>query len=152
VSITLGKISLSRLEGVHPNLVRVVKRAALIATPAQDFMVIQGLRTREEMCVNYGKGRTAAQCIAKGVPASYAQPKAAKVTWLNNPFASNHGKKVDGWGHAVDLGPYPLDWNDAAGFKALAALMFAAAQQEAVSITWGGSWQTSPDLPHYELA
>ena len=49
-------------------------------------MVLEGVRSREQCMVNYGKGRTVAQCTAKGIPAKYAQPKLNKVTWLNNPF------------------------------------------------------------------
>jgi len=41
MSITLGSRSLSRLEGVHPDLVRVVKRAA--ASSDLDFTVLEGL-------------------------------------------------------------------------------------------------------------
>lgn len=150
--ITLGARSLAKLAGVHPDLVRVIKRAALLATPAQDFTVLEGVRSREQMCINYGKGRTAAQCEAKGVPGKYAQPALAKVTWLNNPFLSKHGVHADGFGHAVDLAPWPIDWNDAARFKALSAVMLSAAHQEGVSVVWGGSWAASPDTPHYELA
>lgn len=150
--ITLGTRSLNNLRGVHPDLVRVIKRAASIATPAQDFTVIEGVRTREQMCVNYGKGRTAAQCVAKGVPAQYANPTLAKVTWLNNPFASNHGVKADGYGHACDIMPYPIDWNDVKRIMALVALMKDAAKAEGVAIVCGADWDTSPDLDHFELA
>lgn len=146
MTIILGARSLSRLEGVHPDLVRVVKRAALLATPEQDFTVLQGLRTREECCVNYGKGRTAAECIAKGVPASYAQPHELKVTWLADPFKSKH---VDG--KAVDLAPWPIDWHDMGRFKALATLMRSAAHQEGVAIVCGIDWVKSPDPGHFEL-
>lgn len=151
MSIVLGKTSLSRLAGVHPELIRVVKRAALIALPSQDFMVIQGVRTRQQMAENYGKGRTVSECLAKGVPAECAKPKEAKVTWLRDPYKSNHGAQGDGYGHAVDLGPYPLDWNDLEGFRELSRVMLSAAQQEGVEIVWGGTW-TTPDAPHYELA
>lgn len=150
--IILGQRSLARLQGVHPDLVRVVKRAALLATPQQDFTVLEGVRTREQMCINWGKGRTVAQCIAKGVPGSYAQPSVAKVTWLNNPFSSNHAAKADGYGHAVDLAPYPIDWNDLARFKAMGALIKAAAHQEGVAVVYGGDWVKSKDWPHVELA
>lgn len=150
--ITLGNTSLSRLEGVHPDLVRVVKHAAAIATKEQDFTVVQGVRTHDECCVNWGKGRSASECEAKGVPSSYALPSVGKVTWLANPFASNHAVKADHFGHAVDLAPYPIDWNDAARFKALAVLMKQAAQAEGVAIEWGGDWTTTKDLPHFEMA
>ena len=45
MSFVLGRRSLARLEGVHPDLVAVVKRAIEI-TP-QDFAVLEGLRTKE---------------------------------------------------------------------------------------------------------
>ncbi|WOF43759.1 M15 family metallopeptidase [Sphingopyxis indica] len=160
MAITLGQRSLSRLVGVHPDLVRVVKRAAAMATPAEDFTVLEGVRSREQMCINYGKGRTAAQCEAKGVPGKYAQPRAAKVTWLNNPFASNHRKMFDGFGHAVDLAPWPIDWNDLKRFDAVAHLMLRAATIEGVPIRWGADWDQDgkprergeSDSPHFELA
>jgi peptidoglycan L-alanyl-D-glutamate endopeptidase CwlK len=139
------------MQGVHPDLIRVIKRAAMLADPIHDFTVIEGVRTREQMCVNYGKGRTAAQCVAKGVPANYAQPKLAKVTWLNDPFKSNHGVHADGYGHACDIMPFPIDWNDLTRIKALGALMLSASHQEGVPIVWGGNW-TKPDWDHFELA
>lgn len=151
MSITLGPRSLSRLAGVHPDLVRVVKRAAEMAHPAEDFTIIQGVRTKQEMYANYGKGRTIAECVAKGVPASYANPTARKVTWLNDPLMSNHRLHPDGYGHAVDLAPYPIDWNDIGRFKDLVALMRKAAIDEGVRIRCGADFKT-PDLPHFELA
>jgi peptidoglycan L-alanyl-D-glutamate endopeptidase CwlK len=150
--ITLGNRSLAHMQGVHPDLVRVIQRAAALATTAQDFTVIEGVRSREQMCVNYGKGRSAAQCEAKGVPGNYAQPTLAKVTWLNDPFKSNHGQKADGYGHACDIMPYPIDWNDTKRIMALVALMKRAAAAEKVAIICGADWDTSPDLDHFELA
>lgn len=150
--ITLSARSLSRLDGVHPDLVRVIKRAALLATPEQDFLILEGVRSRDQMAVNYGKGRTAAQCLAKGVPAKYAKPTEAKVTWLSDPYASNHGIQKDGLGHAIDGAPYPAVWDATpAQWRAYGALMKAAAHQEGVKIVWGGDWK-SPDRPHIELA
>lgn len=152
MSIILGARSLASMAGVHPDMNRVLHRAADMATPAEDFTVIEGVRSREDMCVNYGKGRTIAQCTAKGVPGSYARPTLAKVTWLNDPFKSNHGVKSDGFGHAVDAMPYPIDWNDTARIHALVALMKRAAAAEGVAIVCGADWASSPDLDHFELA
>ena len=157
--ITLSKLSLSRMEGLHPDLRRVISYAANIAEPHEDFMVIEGVRSRENMMVNYGKGRTAAQLAAKGIPASFAQPGAAKVTWLNDPFASNHRVQRDGFGWAVDLAPWPIDWNDSKRFEKLALLMFRAAAAEKVHIRWGRDWDEDgryeekgeTDGPHFEL-
>ena len=148
----LSKLSLGRLEGVNPELVKVVKRAIEI-TP-QDFMVVEGVRSKEQCYINYGKGRTVAQCTAKGVPAKYAQPKLAKVTWLNNPLSSKHVS-----GKAVDLVPYPVNWNDLTKFDQVAKAMFAAAKELGVSIRWGADWDNDGnyrekgeyDSPHFEL-
>jgi len=148
--ITLGTRSQAAMRGVHPDLIRVIKRAASIATPSQDFTVLEGVRTREQMAVNYGKGRTAEQCETKGVPGHYAQPTLAKVTWLNDPFKSNHGQKADGFGHAADIMPYPIDWKDMARIRALVALMKQAAKLENVPLVCGADWST-PDLDHFEL-
>ena len=159
MAIILGQRSLSRLDGVHPDLVRVVKRAAAMATADEDFTVLEGVRSKEKMCVNYGKGRTGAQCEAKGVPASYAKPGEAKVTWLSNPFLSNHRRMADGYGRAVDLAPFPVDWKNLGRFDRLAKLMFRAASIEGVAIRWGADWDEDgrprergeSDSPHFEL-
>jgi len=149
--INLSPRSLTAMQGIHPDLARVIRRAASIATPAQDFTVLEGLRSRETMASNYGKGRTAAECTAKGVDPKYAQPSLAKVTWLNDPFKSNHGQKADGYGHACDIMPYPIDWHDMTRIHALVALMKEAAALEKVAIVCGADWST-PDLDHFELA
>lgn len=159
MAITLGQRSLSRLDGVHPDLVRVVHTAAAMARAEEDFSVLEGVRTVQQMYINYGKGRTAAQCKAKGVPAEYAQPGVAKVTWLANPLLSNHRRRADGFGRAVDLAPFPIDWNDHGRFDRLANLMFRAASIEGVAIRWGADWDRDgrarergeSDSPHFEL-
>lgn len=140
----LSKRSLERLNGVDDKLVKVIKRA--IEKSRQDFSVTEGLRSHEQCCINYGKGRTAAQCTAKGVPARYAQPAASKVTWLNDPFKSKHAD-----GKAVDLVPYPVDWNDLNKFAAIAQAMKQAARELNISIQWGGDWKVNKDYPHFEL-
>ncbi|KJV42338.1 M15 family metallopeptidase [Brevundimonas sp. KM4] len=147
---TLSKRSTDALIGVEPRLVRVVKRA--ITHTTQDFVVIQGVRTKEQMWENYGKGRTVAQCAAKGVPAIYAKPALRKVTFLNNPLASNHRVHADGFGHAVDIVPFPVDWDTEKKFADIAAAMKRAAHLEGVKIAWGGDWTGGiRDLPHFEL-
>jgi len=158
MAYSLGLRSLAELEGVHPVLVRVVKRA-IILTP-QDFMVVQGCRTKEEMWANWGKGRTKAQCAAKSVPIKYAMPGEAKVTWLNDPLMSNHRVMPDGWGHAVDLGVYPYRQNeDPEKYRALWKAMSAAAAAEGAKVRAGIDWDADgilmekgeSDLGHYEL-
>ena len=140
----LSERSLKSLEGVDPNLVRIVKRA--IEITEQDFIVIEGLRTKEQMMINYGKGRTASQLAVHGIPASYAKPKEAKVTWLNDPFASNHAK-----GKAVDIVPAPVTWDDISKFKKINEAMQVAAKEFGIKLSYGGDW-TKKDYPHWELA
>lgn len=54
MTYALGKRSLERLVGVHPDLVRVVKRA--IELTDHDFSVIEGLRTIETQRAYVAKG------------------------------------------------------------------------------------------------
>lgn len=152
MAFNLSQKSLDKLVGVDERLQRVVKRA--IQLTKQDFMVLEGVRTREQCMINYGNGRTVAQCVAKGVPAQYANPNAAKVTWLNNPFASKHCD-----GKAVDLVPYPVDWNDLKKFDAIAKAMLQAAKELGIPIRWGADWNSNgrprekgeTDSPHFEI-
>ena len=139
----LSERSLKSLEGVNPNLVKIVERA--IELTEQDFLVLEGVRSKEQCYINYGKGRTVAQCSAKGVPIKYAQPSLSKVTWLNNPLASKHVT-----GDAVDLVPYPINWNTISKFTTISKAMKQAAKELGVDLEWGGDW-TKKDYPHFEL-
>lgn len=140
------------LVGVDPKLVAVVRRA-LQLSPV-DFMVVEGVRSREQCMINYGKGRNAAQLKAKGIPSTYAKPGLAQVTWLANPFASKHCE-----GKAVDLLPAPFDWKDTKPFDQVAKAMFAAAKELGVKIRWGADWDADgnprekgeSDSPHFEI-
>ena len=143
MTYTLSKRSLGSLESVDPRLVSIAKRAIKITQ--QDFVIIEGLRTREQMKINYGKGRTVAELAKHGIEAKYAKPKEAKVTWLNNPFASNHAS-----GKAIDVVPYPVDWNDIGKFRTIADAFKQAARELGVSMVWGGDW-TKKDYPHFEV-
>ncbi|ULJ64165.1 M15 family metallopeptidase [Wielerella bovis] len=121
MSYFLGKTSLKRLEGVHPDLVKVVKRAIELTT--QDFTVHEGLRTLER------------QRILKKQGASQT---------LN----SKHLEQRDGFGHAVDLLPWgDFDGNGTseitwewAHFYPIAAAMQQAAKELNIKVRWGGAW------------
>ena len=139
----LSERSLNSLKGVNPSLVKVVERA--IELTEQDFLVLEGVRSKEQCYINYGKGRTVAQCSAKGVPTKYAQPSLSKVTWLNNPLASKHVTD-----DAVDLVPSPIDWNTISKFTTISKAMKQAAKELGVDLEWGGDW-TKKDYPHFEL-
>lgn len=159
--ILLSKQSLERLHTCKPALREVIIEAANTAPPELDFKVLEGVRTREQMMINYGKGRSVQQVMAKGIPAGYARPRDRKVTWLNNPFASSHAADpVDGLSKAVDIAPYPIDWNDSERFNKLAEHVLATAKKLSVRLRWGRDWNMNgryeekgeTDGPHFELA
>jgi peptidoglycan L-alanyl-D-glutamate endopeptidase CwlK len=139
VKYSLSRRSLGRLEDVHPDMVLVVKRAIEISE--QDFMVLEGVRTPERQRELYAQGRTAPGQI---------------VTWT---LKSNHFVQDDGYGHAVDLVPFPVDWADSKKFDAIAEAMFAASEELRVPIRWGRDWNQNgkpgekgeSDSPHFEL-
>ena len=54
-------------------------------------------------------------------------------------------------GHAVDMVPYPVDWEDLERFDQMAKAMKAAAEELDISIVWGGDWKSFYDAPHFEL-
>lgn len=144
MAYVLSKRSLNSIANVDSRLAAVAKRA--IEITEQDFVIIEGERSREQMMINYGKGRTAAQIARKGIPAKYARPNDRKVTWLNDPFASNHAK-----GKAIDVVPYPVDWDDLNKFRAIATAFKAAAKELGVPLEWGGDWKKTKDYPHFEV-
>jgi peptidoglycan L-alanyl-D-glutamate endopeptidase CwlK len=159
-----GKGSLARMEGLHPDLVKVLNH--YIEISKIDSTIIEGVRSDEQCYINFGKGRTPAQCTAVGCPGKYANPHAPKVTWVGHPLSSNHRKKADGFGHAVDMYPYPVSLVLGAKakdyeplFDQMAKDMFQAAKDVGVSIRWGADWDLDniphergeTDNPHFEL-
>lgn len=136
---SFGERSLKNMEGVHPKLVRVLKLA--ITKSKVDFMVIEGVRSLERQKQLYAQGRTAPGKI---------------VTWTLN---SNHFKKGDGFGHAVDILPAPYDWKDPAPFDEVYRAMMGASSELGVPIRSGMDWDRDgklreakeTDSPHYEL-
>lgn len=130
----LSQRSKDRLLGVDSRLVAVVHRAIQISEV--DFSVLEGLRTVERQRELYAQGRTTPGKI---------------VTWTMK------SKHIDG--KAVDLVPYPLDWNNLAKFDLIAEAMKAAANELGVNIRWGADWNQNgkprekgeTDSPHFEV-
>ena len=62
-------------------------------------------------------------------------------------------------GKAVDVAPYPIDWNDRERFTYFAGFVQGIASQKGFNIRWGGDWDQDKDLkdnsfddlPHFEL-
>lgn len=87
----------------------------------QDYAVIEGVRNIERQRELYRKG-------------------ASKT--LNSRHLT---------GHAVDMVPWPVDWNDLERFKVVSEAMKAAAEELNIPIVWGGDWKSFYDGPHFEL-
>lgn len=123
----LSQTSLSKLEGVHPDLVKVIKKA-ITMTPI-DFRVIEGKRTLARQ----------KELVARG---------ASKTMNSRHLVASN------GFAHAVDIVPLEPDgdpswaWPD---YYPLAKAVKAAAAELEVPIEWGGDWKSFKDGPHWQL-
>ena len=121
MSIILGQRSLSRLEGVHPDLVRVVKKAAAMSD--LDFTVLEGLRTVERQKVLFASGATKT---------------------MNSRHITGHAVDL-----APMLGGQ-ISW-DWPLYARLSKIVKAAAAAEKVPLQWGGDWRTFKDGPHWEL-
>tara|TARA_R110002051_G_scaffold324738_1_gene423377 strand:+ start:745 stop:1140 length:396 start_codon:yes stop_codon:yes gene_type:complete len=60
---------------------------------------------------------------------------------------------------AVDVAPYPINWNDRERFTYFAGYVVGIALQMGLKIRWGGDWDMDTqvkdnnfdDLPHFEL-
>lgn len=123
----LSQRSLTRLAGVHPDLVAIVKLA--IQRTAVDFTVVEGVRTVAQQREN----------VAKGV---------------SQTMASYHLPQADGLGHAVDLAPLvggAIPWKDLDQFRRLAEVVKACAAELGVPIEWGGDWKSFYDGPHFQI-
>lgn len=141
-----GSFSKSNLVNVHPKLVRVANRVVLV----WDNTITDGARTVAEQRQN----------VAKGV---------------SKTMDSKHIIQPDGFAHALDANPYPVNWdaiqrgynavkNATGGMEVLEMYAFAAffdgcAWGMGINLRSGYDWntnrqfedQTFLDLPHHEL-
>jgi len=116
--------STRNLVGVHPDLVAIVRRAAVMVAERDDglgLVVTEGLRStlRQAELVKAGASRT-----------------------MNSRHLT---------GHAVDLAATvgnQIRW-DWPLYDTLAKVMKASAQ--GIPLVWGGDWKSLRDGPHYEL-
>lgn len=117
----LSQRSRDRMKGVNPLLVRVVERAIEI-TPL-DFMITEGLRTRERQAqlVKAGASKTMNSRHITGHAIDFAVLVEGSVRW-----------------------DWPLYVKVGQAFK-------QAASELGVSIVWGGDWPKFRDGPHVEL-
>jgi len=118
---TLSTRSLDRLNGVHPDLVRVVKLA--IQLSEIDFAVLEGVRTKER------------QALLKTIGASQT---------LNSRHLTGHAVDLGALLNKEVRWDWPL-------YHKIAKAMKQAATDLNVPIVWGGSWVKFRDGPHFEL-
>ena len=98
-----------------------------------DCTVIQGHRGKEEQNKYFDEGKS-------------------KVKYPNGRHNANPS-------NAVDVVPYPIDWEDTDRMYYFAGFVKGLAAQMAIPIRWGGDWNNNTevkdtnfkDLPHFEL-
>ena len=52
---------------------------------------------------------------------------------------------------AVDVAPWPLDWNNKQSFVELANVVLTKAKELGIEVRWGGHFRSFFDGPHFEL-
>jgi len=119
--------SFERLNECHPLLKRVMHSAIEVC----DFSVICGYRGEEAQNEAYKNGHS-------------------RLQWPK----SKHNKSPS---EAVDIVPYPIDWDDIDRFRDLASVIkvhwdkIPIAEREGLELHWGGDWEKFKDFPHWEL-
>ena len=126
---SFGIASIARLDTCHIDLQQICE----LVIPNYDFSILEGFRSnaRQDELFRQGKSKLRAG-------------------------ESKHNQNPSG---AVDIAPYPIDWDNTGRFYLLAGFMFQAAAGLGVTIRWGGDWdrdwdhkdQNLFDLPHFEL-
>lgn len=121
MTFSFGTRSKERLQGVHPDLVKVLEEA--IKESPLDFSITEGLRTRERQKALFdaGKSQTMNSRHLTGKAVDIAVLVDGKITWdfPKYQIVADHIKKV--------------------------------AKSLNIPITWGGDWVSFRDGPHYEL-
>ena len=124
-----GRRSRENLKTCHKDLQKVLNE--VIKTV--DCSVIEGHRSKERQNKLYEEGKT----------------KVRYPDGRHNASPSN----------AVDVVPYPVDWNDRERFTLFAGYVLGVADRMGISIRWGGDWNMNfrvndnkfDDFPHFEL-
>jgi len=124
-----GKRSRERLETCHPKLQELLNEVV----KNYDCSVLQGNRSKEEQDEYFNTGRS-------------------KVQYPNSKHNSMPSL-------AVDVAPYPIDWENTNRFYHFAGYVLGIADKLGIDLRWGGDWdsdkdfsdQTFNDLPHFEL-
>ncbi len=116
-----GARSEERLKGVHPDLVRVVRRSLELSKV--DFSVSEGVRSyaRQKQLFDEGKSRTMNSRHLTGHAVDLYPVRKAGAEWEREDFAE------------------------------LADAMRRASVALGIPIEWGGDWKSFQDCPHWQL-
>ena len=117
------------LKNVHKDLVKLAEAVV----EKYDCTVLSGYRGKDEQDDLFHSGQS-------------------KLEYPN----SKHNKSPS---RAIDLVPYPIDWQNKERFYHFAGYVKSVADSMGLRIRWGGDWdmdgefkdQTFHDLPHFEL-
>jgi len=101
-----------------------------------DCTVLCGLRTMEEQATAFATGHS-------------------KKEWPD----SRHNTRDAGKSEAIDVIPWPIDWNDRERITLFAGYVMGVSRSMGVMLRWGGDWDedwqtkdnTFDDLVHFEL-
>lgn len=116
-----GTVSMERLSQCHPDLQLVFN----YVIRHRDCSVLVGHRNQKDQTIAFNK-------------------KFSRLQWPN----SKHNKKPS---DAIDVSPYPLDWNDEQSFYYFAGYVMGAAEMLGVKLRWGGDWDNDTDLHDQKL-
>ena len=136
-----SKKSRAMLEQVHPDLQLIMEEAIKII----DFSITEGARTIEKQQEYYKSGKSKT-LNSKHLPKYCAQ------------YGRNYSM-------AIDIVPYPVNYNDRERFCLLAGIVLGMAKllrDKGIiksEIRWGGDWnmnnitkdESFSDLPHFEI-
>lgn len=121
MTFRLSKRSLSRLEGVHADLMAVV--CAAINTTSVDFGVSEGLRTEERQ---------------------RELVRAGASTTMNSRHLTGHAVDLVAYIGSEVRWDWPL-------YDQIAVAMKRTASEMNIDLEWGGDWRSFRDGPHFQL-
>ncbi len=138
---SFGVASREVLDTVRPELVETLE----VVVAEYDITALEGRRSWDRQAELLRQNRTT---VGPG-----ESKHNAPEDWIEA------GREQDWLSDAVDIAPYPIDWNDAKRFIYMAGLVIGVGRTLGHDIRWGGNWdedqiiiddQNFDDLPHFE--
>lgn len=125
MSFHFGTVSLSKLDGVHPDLVKVATRAIVLSTV--DFRILEGLRSAAAQLAAFNAGKSKIKSGGR--------------------HQSGHAIDIQ----AIDPDTNKPTWVTSTGLYSKINDAFEAASKElGIPIRWGGTFSFG-DYGHFEL-